>query len=232
MSPPPAAFVKGVGPVSISEFAGTTRQHPAVVVHVQTVSTSGRRIDICLFGSVDNLRGFETHDGFHDGWTSSAARAIDELLSSRGKRSTWQWDEQALAVEAVRLAECQGMTGHWVDHADQPETCGYTIGHARECQYMAQVYSDVVLDPGRWDLATEMPGADRIIISRPLWVRTMNGAAIVRYADLRKTAGRKRRARWTTTLTGGSRSRPGGAAGLRGCVRLPTGWARRIAGSR
>jgi hypothetical protein len=195
MSPPPATFVKGVGPVSIAEFDGTARQHPAVVMHVQTASTTGRRVDICLFGSIDNLRGFESHDGFHDGWTSSAARAIDELLSGRGKRNTSQWDEQALAVEAVRLAQRQGMIGHWADHADHPEIRGYTIGHGSNCQFMGQVYSDVVLDPDRWDLAVEMPGADRIIVGRPLWVRTMHNAAIVRYADLRTATRTRRRGR-------------------------------------
>jgi hypothetical protein len=55
----------------------------------------------------------------------------------------------------------------------------------------------VVLDPHRWVFHgdRELAGAERIIVGRPLWVRTMSPDAVVRYSELRNNP-RQRRWRW------------------------------------
>ncbi|MFF5018988.1 hypothetical protein [Streptomyces sp. NPDC001165] len=188
---PAAAFVKGVGTVSFSRFSEFRYAgNDAVLLHVQSRSAGGRRVDLCLFGSMDNVRGMGPYDGFEQGWTSSAAPAIAELLASRGRENTSQWDdEQSRAVEALNIALNQGETGTHAEHAGRPETRGFTIGHTGDSQFFAEVYTDVLLDPQRWNLDGQLAGAERIIVGRPLWVRSMSPAAVVRYAELRNGPG-------------------------------------------
>ncbi|QES38211.1 hypothetical protein DEJ48_36605 [Streptomyces venezuelae] len=52
---------------------------------------------------------------------------------------------------------------------------------------LAKVYTDVVLEAGRWRFHEGDPlaGAERIIVGRPLWVRTVHPEATIRYAGLR-----------------------------------------------
>lgn len=81
---PAAAFVKGVGTVSFARFSEFRYAgNDAALLHIQTRSARGRRVDVCLFGSMDNVRGMGPYEGFDQGWTSSAAPAIGELLASR-----------------------------------------------------------------------------------------------------------------------------------------------------
>lgn len=191
-TPPQAGFVKGVGRVSFAEFSGSGLRE--VIMHVQTHSPRGRRMDICLFGSKDNLHNFEAHDNFRDGWTSSAWAAIEELLESKGTRNTSQWDDEQLrAVEVLKVALRQGETPAGAEHAGRPETRGFTMGHAGECEFVAEVYTDVLLDPQRgWNLDGEMVGAERIVVGRPLWIRTLSPEAVVLYARLRGPGARRR----------------------------------------
>jgi len=188
---PEAAFVRGVGTVSFARFREFRYGgNDAVVLHVQTRSVRGRRVDLCLFGSMDNVRGMGPYDAFEQGWTSSAAPAIGELLASRGQENTSQWDDEpSRAVEALNIALHQGSTGTDAEHAGRPETRGFTVGHTGDSRFFAEVYTDVVLDPQRWSLDGELAGAERIIVGRPLWVRSMSPAAVVRYAELRNGPG-------------------------------------------
>ncbi len=195
---PTASYLKGVGKVEFAEFAGWhTRE--AVIMHVRLRNVHGERVDLCLFGSKDNLRGFGPSDGFADGWTSSAAPAIEELLRTRGRQNTSQWDDpQSRSVEALKIALDQGFSGT-TDHTGHPETRGFTIGHAGHCEFVAEIYTDVVLDPARWNLEGDSAGAERIMVGRPMWIRTMTPAAVVRYSELRNGPGWARR-RWLRPL--------------------------------
>ncbi|MFE3580126.1 hypothetical protein [Streptomyces vinaceus] len=167
---PPACYVKGVGNVDFAEFAGW-HTRDALVMHARLRSVHGERVDLCLFGSKDNLRGFGPSDGFADGWTSSAAPAIEELLHTRGRQNTSQWDDpQSRSVEALKIALDQGFSGT-TDHTDHPEARGFTIGHAGHCEFVAEIYTDVVLDPARWNLEGDSAGAERIMVGRPMWIR-------------------------------------------------------------
>ncbi|MBT2451910.1 hypothetical protein J7F03_33585 [Streptomyces sp. ISL-43] len=199
---PVASYVKGVGKVEFAEFAAW-HTRDAAVMHVQLRNAHGRRVDLCLFGSKDNVRGFGPSDGFADGWTSSAAPAIEELLRTRGRQNTSQWDDpQSRSVEALKIALDQGFSST-TDHRGHPETRGFTIGHGGDCEFVAEIYTDVVLDPTRWHLEGESAGAERIMVGRPLWIRTMTPDAVVRYAELRNGPGwaRRRRLRALRSLT-------------------------------
>ncbi|KOU27941.1 hypothetical protein ADK51_12820 [Streptomyces sp. WM6368] len=195
---PEASYVKGVGKVEFAEFAAW-HARGAAVMHVQLRNAHGQRVDLCLFGSQDNVRGFGPSDGFADGWTSSAAPAIEELLRTRGRQNTSQWDDpQSRSVEALKIALDQGFSNA-TDHRGHPETRGFTIGHGGHCEFVAEIYTDVVLDPTRWHLEGESAGAERIMVGRPLWIRTMTPDAVVRYAELRNGPGWARQ-RWLRPL--------------------------------
>jgi hypothetical protein len=83
------------------------------------------------------------------------------------------------------------MTGLYAEHAEHAETRGFTLGRAASCTYLAEVLTDVTLNPQRWDLAPPLAGADRILIGSPLWIRTTRPDQIVRY----RGRGMSRRAR-------------------------------------
>lgn len=184
-TPPPALYVKTVGRVNFAEFQGSYAQNNGALIHLQTHSDAGQRVDLCLFGSMDNVRGYGVLDHFSDGWFSSAWYAIEELLNSRGRRNTSQWDdEESRSIEALKIALEHGTSPD--TRAGRPETRAFTIGHAEDCELMAEVYTDVVLPPSRGDfLYGQLAGAQRIIVGRPLWVRTASPEAVVRYAELR-----------------------------------------------
>ncbi|MEV4897237.1 hypothetical protein AB0K48_48635, partial [Nonomuraea sp. NPDC055795] len=142
-SPPPARFAKGISKVNFAEFVGSYATNEGVLLHTQILSTSGRRVDLCLFGSKEHVWGFRPSDTYEAGWVSSAAMAIQELLDSRGLRNTSPWDDdQSRAVEALNIALNQGITGAEEDHINQPWTRGYTLGHADECEWFAEIYVD------------------------------------------------------------------------------------------
>ena len=192
-APAPAVFVKGNGHVVFTEFTTGHARRRTVIMHVQTRGAGGGRVDVCLFGSMDGLCGFSRHDTFHDGWTSSAAPAIQELLDSRGTLNTSQWDdEESRAVEALKIALQQGLHDPANGPADPPETRGYSVGHNRHCRFFGQVYTDVIMTRARWHFDGDLAGVERILIGRPLWVRTNNPAATVDYATLRARSSRRR----------------------------------------
>jgi hypothetical protein len=142
-------------------------------------------VDVCLFGSMDNFSGYIQKADFNAaGWTSSAWYAIEELLATRGRANTSQWDdEESRAVEALKIATGQGITGHISDHKDRPWTRGFTVGCADDADWFAEVYVDVLLDKDRWDFDEDDPeyGAERIIIGAPLWIRTALSRPVTLY---------------------------------------------------
>ncbi|MFJ9085827.1 hypothetical protein ACIRL3_25735 [Streptomyces sp. NPDC102384] len=196
-TPPRAAFVSLSGQVSFARVQLRYAKNPGALLHLQLHTGAGRRVDVCLFGSMDCVRGFGPWDDFEDGWTSSEMPAIEELLRAEGTAGTaWVEDEQYFSLEALKVALCQGSTGTDEEHADHPQTRGFTVGHHETCSVFAEVYSDVVLDPQRWSHHADDPlaDADRIIVGRPLWVRTQHPDRAIRYTDLR--IGVRRPARW------------------------------------
>ncbi|MGA5431946.1 hypothetical protein ACPCIZ_04340 [Streptomyces cellulosae] len=186
-SPPPARFAKGVGQVHIARFTGGPERDKGAMFHTRTTSGSGQQVDLVLFGSMDNFPGrtLRPSDAPEAGWFSSAWYAIAELVESRGTRNTSQWDDpESLSVEALNIALNQGNTGDPADHEGRPWTRGYTLAHADNSEWFAQIYTDVVLTEGRWRLSGNMAGAQRILVGAPVWVRTASPTSVTRYAQL------------------------------------------------
>jgi hypothetical protein len=185
ITPPAVRFAKGVSHIEFARFSSYYAGNEGAVMHIQTANSLGRRIDICLFGSMDNFSGYiQRADCNPAGWTSSAWRAIDELLTTRGQENTSQWDdEESRAVEALKIATGQGITGHIKDHKDRPWTRGFTIGCAEDAEWFAEIYVDVELTNGRWDFYPEQPEyrAERILIGAPIWIRTASPRPISLY---------------------------------------------------
>jgi hypothetical protein len=193
VTPPPVEFAKGVGRVEFAQFTGGTEKRQGVVLHTTSRSSTGVRTEVCLFGSVENTADYVGGaDKPPAGWSSSAARAIEEYVRSRCTINNSQWDDpESIAVEALVIATEQGVTGTWDEHANKPWTRGFTLGQATESEWFAQIYSDVELDKDRWNFDRDRgisPDVDRILIGAPLWVRTPGAHAVTRYRDLRRAA--------------------------------------------
>lgn len=208
---PPVQFARGTGVVEVAEFIAPYANNPPIVMHTRIQTPEGRRVDVCLFGSMDNMAGFQRCDAVHEGWTSSAMWAILELLDSRGRRNTSQWDDdQSRAVEALHIALRQGKTGRSRGKDPEvPQRRGYTLGQGVGCEWLAEIYTDVELDLERWNRTGWLEGTERIMVGAPLWVRADH---VIRY---RRASGRgpfrllhrpkqalsvRRRAKATTTL--------------------------------
>jgi len=182
VTPLPVRFAKGVGQVSFAQFVGVSTVNKGVVVHTSARSSTGARVEVCLFGSLDNMAGYAgASDKSGGGWVSSAAPAIYEFLTSRGTVNTSQWDDpESISVEALKIAQSQGITGDRDN--GKPWTRGFTLSHADDSEWFAEIYSDVMLDKSRWRLDEDV---DRILIGAPLWIRTPQPQAVTRYRVLR-----------------------------------------------
>ncbi|MFJ7149402.1 hypothetical protein ACIQVT_14545 [Streptomyces sp. NPDC100445] len=197
-SPPRARFAKGVGQVHMARFTAGPERDRGALFHIRTASVRGQQVDLVLFGSMDNFPGrvMRPEDAPETGWFSSAWYAIAQLLESRGTENTSQWDDpESLSVEALKVALYQGSSGDHGEHDGQPWTRGYTLGHADDSEWFAQIYTDVVLTEDRWNFTGSMSGAQRILVGAPVWVRTASKASVTRYADLRNRATRADRRR-------------------------------------
>ncbi|MFB7129148.1 hypothetical protein [Kitasatospora sp. NPDC056273] len=198
-SPPPAQFAEGVGRVEFARFIGGPARDKGLLLHTRTHSSSGQRVDLVLFGSLDNTPHFRASDAPESGWSSSAWFAVSNLLEARRADPESFWgDSQALAVEALKIALYQGSSRPDEEHAGRPWTRGFTLGSADRCEWFAVIYEDIVLDPGRWTFHDEgLVGTERILIGAPVWVRTASPESLIRYAELRQAdnAPRQRRLR-------------------------------------
>ncbi|MFF4101773.1 hypothetical protein [Streptomyces sp. NPDC001903] len=200
--PQPVLFATGVGAVAFSAFTDGPARDKGVVLHTRTRSTDGRRVDLCLFGSLDNTLDFRPGEAL-EGSSSSAWYAVAELLESRGRRNTSQWDDHGLAVEALKIALNDRERAENPDHDDAPWTRPLALGRAVDAEWFAVIYSDITLDPARWHLdRTGLAGTRRIIVGAPVWVRSASPDALVRYAEGRRSAP-GRRPRWRRFLSSG-----------------------------
>ncbi|MFF2955661.1 hypothetical protein ACFVVU_30480 [Kitasatospora sp. NPDC057965] len=187
---PQVLLASGLGKVAFSAFTDGPAREKGIVLHARAKNGSGQRVDLCLFGSVDNAADFQAGEAI-EGSSSSAWSAVTELLASRGARNTSQWDEPGLAVEALKIAlgdRERAETGS----SEDPWTRPWALGYATDVEWLAVIYSDVTLDPDRWNFGgTSLEGTHRIIVGAPVWVRTATPQAVVRYADLRQPSTRR-----------------------------------------
>jgi hypothetical protein len=191
VTPPPVSFAKGTGHMEIARTTVRYAVNDGVVIHFTVMSSEGSRVQVCLFGSIDNTPHYISAASANEaGWTSSAWYAIEELLHSRGKRNTSQWnDDESIAVEAMQIALHQGETGHTKNHKGKPWTRGFTIGSAEDVDWLAVIYKDVELTKDRWRLDDDV---DRILVGAPLWIRTATRQPITLYHKAGRSPGIRR----------------------------------------
>ncbi len=171
VTPPSSIFVKGCGPVTLAAY---TRWNPrnkserkGIIVHTRVVGSNGCRVELCMFGSVDNCADYLSGSNIATPtWSSSSTWSIEEFIKNHGSVPAPIYDDdESIAVEIVRVFNNEGMTGK------------YAFKRFLSAEWFAEVYLDVELDKKRWDLR---PGGDwpqpvdRIVIGAPLWVRSVS----------------------------------------------------------
>ncbi|MFI7246536.1 hypothetical protein [Streptomyces qinglanensis] len=164
--PPPARVASGRGCVEFALYSGAAPR-PEVLLHTRDRDAAGRRVDVILFGSLDNT-GYRPGDAEGPGRTPSSWWAVRDLLASRRHEHGWG-DDEAIAMEALRIALDPGEPGP--RPAGEPRES--TLARIADCHWYAEVYLDIELDHGRWHLAGEpgMEDAHRIVVGAPLWAR-------------------------------------------------------------
>lgn len=170
VTPPPAHFAKGCGPVTIAAY---TRWYPrskserkGIIIHARTVSSDGCRVEVCLFGSTENCADYLSGSGITAPvWSSSSTWAIEEFIANEGSTPAPIYDDdESIAVEIIRVFNNEGMNGE------------YVFKRIPSAEWFAEVYHDVELDKERWDQrpSSDWPQpVDRIVIGAPLWVRSI-----------------------------------------------------------
>jgi hypothetical protein len=171
VTPASAIFAKGRTPITFARYTRLSdrragrQQGDGVIIHARTVSSDGTRVEICLFGSIENCIDYlPGADAMAPMWRASSAQAIEEFIAHQGKKKAPIYDDgESIAVEILRTINNEGMTGKRVFKSIQ------------STEWFAEVYHDVELDKNRWNLRAgrDLPETvDRIVIGAPLWVRT------------------------------------------------------------
>jgi hypothetical protein len=172
VTPPPSVFAKGYGQVTLAAY---TRWRPerkterkGIIAHTRTSSSSGSRIEVCLFGSIENCADYlSSQDVEAPMWSSSSTWSIENFIAHRGTRPAPIYDDdEEIAVEILRVFNNEGMTGK------------YAFKRLASVEWFAEVYHDVELDKERWNLkpGVDLPEpVDRIVIGAPLWIRSSHG---------------------------------------------------------
>jgi hypothetical protein len=169
VTPPPAAFAKGCGEVTLAVYTRRPRSKKdkgkAVIVHTRTMASNGSRVEICLFGSIENCIDYlSAANADAPMWRASSRRAIDEFIDNLGQKPAPIYDDdESIAVEILRTINNEGMTGR---HVRQ---------RMASAEWFAEVYKDIELGKDRWNLkpGSDIPEpVDRIVIGAPLWVRS------------------------------------------------------------
>jgi hypothetical protein len=174
VTPPPASFAKGTSLVTLAVYMRRPfgeYEDKGVILHTSVKATDDTRVEICLFGSLDNLIGMNTPEE-RVLQTSSIFEIerfirdmglMDPLPEDRHVQLPIHRDDQEIAVRILGFLTMESVL----------DIYGFTAPDLSE--WFAQVYKDVELDKSRWDYPH--PGGlpqpvDRIIIGAPLWVRS------------------------------------------------------------
>jgi hypothetical protein len=192
--PGPVMYAKGVSPVVFGEFwvpQIKAERQPAVMF---TAANYGRgdpnSVAVCLYGSMDNSPEYvqDAGPGFRDGWVSSSAPAVYEFVKAHdGQAGKSYLDDEELAVEALRIADGQGITAMFTTAGDddslgldRPRQRAYTYGDFPKAHWLAQIYLDVDLSASG---QRREDGFRRILVGAPLWIRTSGPGAVQLYSQ-------------------------------------------------
>ncbi|MCC3655787.1 hypothetical protein LIX60_30875 [Streptomyces sp. S07_1.15] len=167
LTEPPRAWVaSGKGEVEFALYSGAAPR-PEVLLHTRDRDAAGRRVDVILFGSLDNT-GYRPGDAEGPGHTPSSWWAVRDLLASRGREHGWGDDEE-MAVEALAIALAPGEGGPRAEGEPREST----LARVADCHWCAEVYLDIELDHDRWHPIGEpgMEDVHRIVVGAPMWAR-------------------------------------------------------------
>jgi hypothetical protein len=197
-APPQAGrvgYAAGVGQVYMGRFMTWSSKRYTAYLYTRTIADNGQRIDVCLFGSVNELPDrIRKAASPETGWMTPAARWIEELLDTDGRangRPAAPDDYEPIAVEALKVVQYQGYNTHAELHRGLPQTRAFTLAHARPAEWFARIVADVELTRRRWNVI-ELEDPDRILVGVPAWVRTDRPGALTLYTDeYRREGGRQ-----------------------------------------
>ena len=193
-------YAKGTSTVVFGDFMGAPpklKRRPAVMFTSVHYSQRDRwSVPVCLFGSIDNFLEYvqASGPGAIEAWSSSAAPTVFNFIKSHGKELESRFYPSTVgevAAAALQIAYSQGThkaAQECTYGMDKPWQRAYTYGHAREAEWLAEIYADV----RREDLSekdVEMVDAyahapvRRLLIGAPLWIRTPSPRAVRLYTD-------------------------------------------------
>jgi hypothetical protein len=181
-------YVAGVGQVYMGRFMTWSSKRYTAYVYTRTIADNGQRIDVCLFGSMNDFpERIRRADSPETGWMTPAARWIEQLLDTDGRangRPGTPDDYEPIAVEALKVVQYQGFDTFAELHRGLPETRAFTLAHARPVEWFARIVVDVELTRHRWNVI-ELEDPDRILVGTPAWVRvpTDRPGALTLYTD-------------------------------------------------
>jgi hypothetical protein len=189
-SDPGPRYAKGVGTLVFGEFINDFEDHRKDINRRALIFSScdygdsdKDSVAICLFGSMDNFADYVQSSGIpsESGWTSSAAPSVLDFLAGKWTDAVDEPSREEIAIEALKIADSQGMTGGMREPPLKGWRRSFTYGDIQSiAEWFAEIYLDVDLissGMGRVD------GFRRIVVGAPIWVRTPRLRAVRLYNE-------------------------------------------------
>jgi hypothetical protein len=180
-------FFQGEGSVIFGEFALPNGTPEGSLMFAKSRASDGTRAVICMFGSLDNFVGrvANTQPVHRRGWTSSCATSVRDFLDARCEFDIQGFESRSnLAFYAYQIAAGQGSSigGRY------PWDRGFTYGDIRKSgEWMMEIYFDLhrndAIESPNDSYLFRHDAYDRILIGRPLWVRSSSRSSVRIYED-------------------------------------------------
>lgn len=170
-------YLRGRGPAFLADLVGRSGTPHAAVVGA-TYLWGGAEVNLCLFGSRQNLDGAVpcVDPTRRQGWFSSHTVGVRQLLTFTSFGGD-DWDENAayaassgvddedLVWSAANITRGQGLVGNASrPHSEAPSLRGHTILEG-EFEWLARIY---------WWRA-DHPDFHNVAVGAPVFVRTVSG---------------------------------------------------------
>jgi hypothetical protein len=154
-----ARYAKGVGTVVFGEFIHDFQEHmkgenlrSLIFASCDYDESDKDSVGICLFGSMDNFADYAKASGTvsETGWTSSAAPSVLNFLSGKWADAVDEPSREEIAIEALKIAGSQGMSGYNGDPPLKGWRRAFTYGDIQDtAEWLADIYLDVDLLEGK-----------------------------------------------------------------------------------
>jgi hypothetical protein len=194
-------YIRGRGFISFGQFVAGDGDPLGALMFTRLSASDGSRIVVCMFGSLDGFPGYVTEAGTSllGGWTSSAWATVKRFIDNGCTHDIEIWgnrySESEISFYAYQVASGQGLGRGGA----YPWNRGYTFGDVNSSgEWLLEVYYDA--HRNYFDLDDQWyfdsGNYDRILIGRPLWVRT----PIERNIRLYGRYSREERQSWSSPL--------------------------------